>query len=124
MKISLVPCFLLFLSACASDGSEGEEEEKPPVIDCSSVQTVPKFSQVQAFQAVCTHCHSTQNTGASRNEAPAEINFDDYASAFAHARQASIEVNVSAMPPASSGLSLTAAQKTELYAWALCGAPQ
>ena len=118
----LLVCLIGFVSACGSDAEE--EEELPPVVDCSTVQPVPKFSEVQAFQAVCTHCHSSSNSGAARNEAPVDINFDQYSSANAHSRQAAIEVNVGAMPPASSNLRLTEVQKTTLFNWAMCGAPQ
>jgi cytochrome c5 len=123
MKQILVPSLLLILAACGSN-SDSEEEELPPVIDCSKVQPVPKFSEVTAFQNVCTNCHVSTKTGAARNGAPADINFDQYASAFSHAEQAAIEVNVSAMPPEGSGYSLTAEQKTTLFDWAMCGAPQ
>jgi cytochrome c5 len=128
MKQILIPSlFALLFVACGSDSGSSEpdeEEELPPVINCSTVQTVPKFSQVLAFQQVCTNCHVSTKTGAARNGAPADINFDQYASAMAHAEQASIEVNVGAMPPEGSNLSLTAEQKTTLYDWALCGTPQ
>jgi cytochrome c5 len=121
---------LLFLglvalfTACGSGEAEEEEEELPPVVNCAAVQPVPTFSQVQAFQAICTNCHSSTNTEAARNGAPADINFDQYASAYSHAEQAAIEVNVGAMPPAFSNLHLTDVQKTALFDWAMCGAPQ
>jgi uncharacterized membrane protein len=124
-KLFLLACVIGFASACGSDAEEREEEEElPPVVNCAAVQPVPKFSDVQAFQAVCTHCHSSGNSGAARNEAPIDINFDQYASASAHARQAAIEVNAGAMPPSSSNLTLTEVQKTTLFNWAMCGAPQ
>lgn len=122
MKQILIPTLLLSFAACG--GSDDAEEELPPVIDCSTVQPVPKFSEVAAFQSVCTNCHVSTKTGDARNGAPSDINFDQYASAFSHASQAAIEVNVDAMPPESSGLSLTSAQKTTLLNWAMCGAPQ
>lgn len=123
MKNAIIPTLILMFVACSSNDAE-EEEELPPVIDCSTVQPVPQFAQVQAFQTVCTTCHGTTKTGGARNGAPGDINFDDYASASSYAEQAAIEVNVGAMPPESSGLSLTQAQKTTLFDWAMCGAPQ
>jgi uncharacterized membrane protein len=122
MKKVLFPALILMFAACSSNNAE--PEELPPVIDCSTVQSVPKFAAVEAFQSVCTNCHSTTKTGGARNGAPAEINFDDYASASSHAEQAAIEVNVGAMPPESSGLSLTAAQTSTLFDWTMCGSPQ
>jgi uncharacterized membrane protein len=124
MKRILMPSMILMLAACGNGNGAQEEEELPPVIDCSTVQPVPKFSDVQAFQVVCTSCHASTKTGGARNGAPTDINFDQYASAFSHAEQVAIEVNVDAMPPEKSGLSLTSAQKTTLFDWAMCGAPQ
>jgi hypothetical protein len=123
MKPILIPTLLLIFAGCGNS-NDAEEEELPPDIDCSTVQTVPKFTEVTAFQNVCTNCHVSTKTGSARNGAPADINFDQYASAFSHANQAAIEVNVGAMPPEGSGLSLTSAQKTVLFDWAMCGAPQ
>jgi uncharacterized membrane protein len=114
---------LLALSACGGN-KDADEEELPPVVNCSAVQAVPMFAQVQVFQTVCTNCHSSTKTGAARNGAPPEINFDQYASAYAHAEQAAIEVNAGAMPPAVAHITLTEAQKTTLFDWAMCGAPQ
>jgi len=120
MKEILILAALSF--ACGS--SNQEEEELPPVVDCKAVQPVPAFSQVQAFQTVCTSCHSSDKTGNARNGAPPEINFDLYSSANSHAEQAAIEVNAGAMPPAFAQLSLTEVQKATLFSWAMCGAPQ
>jgi uncharacterized membrane protein len=114
---------LIALSACGSS-NEAEEEELPPVVNCSAVQPVPAFAQVQVFQSVCSNCHSSAKTGTARNGAPAEINFDQYTSAYAQAEQAAIEVNVGAMPPAFAKTTLTEVQKAALFNWAMCGAPQ
>lgn len=114
---------IVALFACGGSDEE-EEEELPPVVNCSAVQPIPTFAQVEVFQSVCTNCHSSTKTGTSRNGAPADINFDQYASASAHAEQAAIEVNVGAMPPAVAKITLTGLQKTTLFNWAMCGAPQ
>ncbi|MEY2931063.1 MAG: hypothetical protein RL033_1812 [Pseudomonadota bacterium] len=114
---------LVALFACGNS-NEAEEEELPPVVNCSAVQPIPAFAQVQVFQSVCTNCHSSSKTGAARNGAPDEINFDQFASASAHAEQAAIEVNVGAMPPEFAQVTLTEVQKTTLFNWAMCGAPQ
>ena len=93
-------------------------------MDCAAAQPIPTFAEVQAFQAICTNCHSSSKADTARNGAPADINFDQYSSAFSHAEEAAIEVNVGAMPPAFSLLTLTPVQKTTLFNWAMCGAPQ
>lgn len=124
MKLILIPSLLLMFVGCTTSTNDTAQEELPPVIDCSTVQSVPKFAEVQAFQTVCTTCHSTTKTGAERQGAPTEVNFDDYASASAHAEQAAIEVNVGAMPPDFAGLSLTETQERALFHWAMCGAPR
>jgi uncharacterized membrane protein len=111
------------LSACGSSNA-AEEEEVPPAVNCGAVQPIPAFARVQAFQSVCTDCHSSAKTGAARNGAPTEINFDEYASAHAHAEQAAIEVNAGAMPPAFAKTTLTDVQKAALFSWAMCGAPR
>jgi len=120
-SIKWLTCILLVgtLSAC---GSEDEEEEELPEVDCSL--TVPTFDQVTAFSQVCTNCHSSTLTGDARNDAPEDINFDDYASAKAHAEKAAEEVFEGAMPPASANEMLTADQEQDLYLWALCGTPE
>jgi uncharacterized membrane protein len=122
MKKVLMLCFLA-LTACGGD-QDADEDELPPVVNCSAVQPVPTFAQVQVFQTVCTNCHNSTKTGSARNGAPPEINFDQYASAYVHAEQAAIEVNAGEMPPASAHVTLTEAQKTELFDWAMCGALQ
>lgn len=109
---------LTLIAACAG------EDESPPDIDCSTVLPVPTFAQVEGFAQVCTQCHSSTKSGADRKKAPNAINFDDYASAQAHARQAAIEVNSGSMPPKGADATLTEAQKTTLFEWSMCGAPQ
>ena len=115
-------CIMLVgtLSAC---GSEDEEEEELPEVDCTAT-TIPTFDQVTAFSQVCTNCHSSTLTGDARNDAPEDINFDDYASAQAHAEKAAEEVFEGAMPPATANEMLTADQEQDLYLWALCGTPE
>jgi uncharacterized membrane protein len=117
----LAPAAVLVLilgAACSG------EEESPPDIDCSLVHPVPTFAEVTGFTTVCTDCHSTTKTGQDRKKAPTSINFDDYASASAHARQAAIEVNSGSMPPKGAMHTLSEQEKTTLFDWTMCGAPQ
>lgn len=99
---------------------EGDELELPDV-DCD--QDVPAFDDVAAF-AVCTKCHSSELTGDDRMDAEEDVNFDSYDDAKEEAEEAAHEVFEGDMPPKDSNLSLTAAEKEELYLWALCGTPE
>jgi uncharacterized membrane protein len=99
-------------TACGDD-----EEGALPDVDCTG--TKPAYDDVTAFKK-CTTCHSSKLSGAARNEAPTDINFDTEPAAEAHAEKAASEVNEGAMPPKDSGLTLTSDEKTTLYKWALC----
>ncbi|HEY6724704.1 MAG TPA: hypothetical protein VI197_11770 [Polyangiaceae bacterium] len=120
-----VTCLLLAaaLAACGSEDDNQDEDPKDlPEVDCS--ETVPTFDEVSAFSDVCTNCHSTGLSGEDRNGAPSRINWDDYQSAQANAEDGAEEVFEGDMPPPGSGLTLSNAQKQELYLWALCGTPE
>jgi hypothetical protein len=90
----------------------------PAEMDCAA--TAPKFQEVTAF-GKCVHCHASSKTGAQRNGAPPAVNFETQAVAEPSAQGAVNMVKAGAMPPAASGLTLTDAEKTTLYAWAMCG---
>ena len=112
--------FAATLVACSSEDEDAEEEL--PEVDCSA--EVPSFGEVSAFSEVCTNCHSTTKSGDARNGAPDDIDWDDYDSAKANAEEGAHEVFEGEMPPEGSSEMLTAAQKEELYLWALCGTPE
>ena len=119
LRLSLAALLLLatapLLPACEDGGgSDGK-------IDCATA-TVPKFADLTAFDK-CTACHSSTLTGAARNAAPADINYDNYADAKNHAQIAMSEVEEGAMPLAGSP-QLTDAEKTQIYTWATCDTPQ
>lgn len=90
----------------------------PEEMDCAA--TAPRFQDVTAF-GKCVHCHASTKSGAERNGAPPGVNFETQAVAEANAQAALSMVRAGAMPPASSGWSLTDTEKTTLYAWAMCG---
>lgn len=92
-----------------------------PEVDCETAEVVP-FSEVAAFNK-CTTCHSTSKTGGARNGAPGSLNFDVYASAADEATEIAEEVEKGKMPPKGYPAP-TAEEKQQLYAWALCGAPE
>jgi uncharacterized membrane protein len=92
----------------------------PPKIDCTTVTVVPTYSEVA--WPFCTSCHNSTLSGAARQDAPGDVNYDTYAAAKAHATQAAAQVNAGQMPPGGAP-QMTEAQKTALYQWALCGTP-
>jgi uncharacterized membrane protein len=97
-------------------GSDDDEHDQPEV---SCTGTIPTYAEVDAFEK-CTLCHSSQLTGNARNSAPPGTNFDTEAGAEAHADEIVHEVSEGAMPPPPSNITLTEAEKEELYKWALC----
>jgi uncharacterized membrane protein len=119
MLSRLVPWSARFVVALLL-GCGGEDDEEMPEVDCST--GVPGFAEAPFDK--CTACHSTTLSGAARNSAPSNINFDNHDSAATSAAQAVDAVQKGAMPPAGSGLNLSDAEKQDLYRWALCGTPQ
>ena len=97
------------LVACESD---------LPDVDCTP--PVPTYAEVHAFPLSCTSCHSSTLTGAARFGAPASVDFDTEAAATPHAEAAARRVFAGEMPRTGS---LSAADKTDLYRWALCRRP-
>ncbi|HEY6728545.1 MAG TPA: hypothetical protein VI197_31255 [Polyangiaceae bacterium] len=111
--------------ACACGDDSGTIEGGPPEVECPSApDEVPRFDQVDAISQVCTECHDSSLSGASRRNAPSNLNFDDYDIAHAHAERMATEVYWGNMPPSGSGLTLTPDQIDELFLWAMCGAPE
>ena len=97
-----------------------DTETSAATIDCSAV-TVPKYSELTIWP-LCTSCHSSAVTGAAREKAPSNVNFDTYAAAQAQAARAVLEVRAGAMPEKNEPQP-TDEQKTALYTWAACGTP-
>ncbi len=116
-KVLLVLGAMVF--GCGSDDSD---PPPPPEVECGAT-SVPIYSEVRAFE-VCTNCHSSQLSGPARNGAPTNVNFDSYEGAKANASRILTQVSSNSMPPPSSGFSLTAEEKQELYAWIECGTPE
>ena len=97
-------------------GHAGSLAAEPAPLDCTSP---PEYADVAAFRT-CTLCHSSERSGAGRLGAPAAINFDSEAEAKPYASAAQRVVSGGIMPPRSSGVSLTEAEKQQLYTWASC----
>ena len=120
---SLLPAaFALHLLGCGGGDSEPPDDAGAPEIDCDA-ETIPSYTDVRAFDT-CTNCHSTEKEGVERNGAPPSLNFNTYEGAAAAATRMVTQVSMGNMPPPSSGFSLTADEKDELYVWAQCGTPE
>ncbi|HET6582929.1 MAG TPA: hypothetical protein VFG69_05775 [Nannocystaceae bacterium] len=121
MRILLVALALAgALPAC--DDDDGGDMEGSGGPDCDG-DDVPGYADVDIF-ATCTMCHSSTLSGPDRNGALVTVNFDTYAAAMASAAKALDRVRAGAMPPPSSGLSVTEAQADELERWVLCDTPE
>jgi uncharacterized membrane protein len=120
-KLGIVSLSLALFGSAFAAGCGGDDESLPTV-DCTTGD-VPTFAQVNVFTNVCANCHGVDVAGEDRQGAPADINFDDFASAKAHAEKAASEVNGGDMPPGGSD-EIAPADKEALYKWALCGTPQ
>ena len=84
-----------------------------------SCDAAPGYAEVSAFMK-CSMCHSSARPAAERSGAPAAIDFDSEAAARANARAAQRMVSGGFMPPPGSGITLTNAEKQQLYTWAMC----
>ena len=111
------------------DGCEHEHEEgKPSGATCPTTQTLTYANFGMAFFAqYCTRCHSESVTGAARNGAPADHNFDTVADIVfnkdhidEHAAAGPTVVNEE-MPPTAP--KPTEADRKKLGEWLACGAP-
>jgi uncharacterized membrane protein len=100
----------------------GAPAVEAPTADCAA-GPIPTFGEVAIFRH-CILCHGTAVMGAARYDAPPNVNFDDYASAVLAAERAALYVFHRVMPPSNSGITVTDAEKEQLYLWALCGTPQ
>jgi predicted small lipoprotein YifL len=120
MSFRSIALLLTCASLALGCGGKGGETELPEV-DCDKV-TVPTFDEVAAFKTNCVICHATKLEGAARQDAPESWNFDDYESASSEPEEVVAWVYDDQMPPPSSGLKVSAADKEQIYAWGMCGA--
>ena len=61
----------------SSDDSATDDSD-PPKVECDDAITWDSWAQ-EFFATYCTRCHSSENTGAERHNAPEGANFDTYA---------------------------------------------
>jgi hypothetical protein len=80
----------------------------------------------QVFEPVCMNCHDSALSGVDRNGAPVSVNWDTYAAATTgdQPNHGNNRAQAGTMPPVSSGLSLTQAQKDLFQQWIDDGWPE
>ena len=122
MQIRTLKC-LIFLTmslaftgglACDADG-EGEEEELPAV-ECASAE-VPVFEEMTVWNS-CIGCHSSTLSGAARQGAPVDFNYDSLEEAMFDPLETAESVIDGSMPPAGA---LSAEDMELINVWAQCG---
>lgn len=100
-------------------GSTSVSPALTPAANPDCVGDIPEYEDVAAFDK-CVTCHDSMKGAGQRKSAPMGVNFDTKAAAEAHAMQAVNVVKAGVMPPAPSGLTLSQAEKQQLYLWAMC----
>ncbi|MCA9691104.1 MAG: hypothetical protein R3A51_15955 [Nannocystaceae bacterium] len=106
-----------FAGGLACD-SEGGEQDELPTVDCNSVE-VPSFAEMTVWNN-CVGCHSSQLSGAARQDAPSEFNYDSHEAAMFDPFETAEVVLEGEMPPTGE---LSQADKDLINIWAQCGTP-
>jgi cytochrome c5 len=115
------------LSSCGSDKAEADEGPSGAVCPTDSALTYDNFGKA-FMEDYCTRCHRSALTGAARNGAPSDHNFDTLAlikdtepeHLDEEAAGGATRVNTG-MPP--SGAMPTEAERRKLGEWLKCGTP-
>ncbi|HEX4341487.1 MAG TPA: hypothetical protein VH062_36510 [Polyangiaceae bacterium] len=109
------------LIACSGDGGSGDASFPDFNGDCTTVKTVPTFTDLQqGIIPICLGCHSVNVVGDARRMAPEGLNFDTYEQFSAVSDEAVTLVKAHQMP-APDGVGPTDSERNQLYAWAACG---
>lgn len=126
---SLMVFVSLGLGGCSGeDPGHAHEEARSTGATCPSSSTLTYVNFGQGFmEGYCTRCHGAAVTGAKRQDAPSDINFDTLDDVRrwredidAHAA-ASDSVENTLMPPGAPLPSLE--ERRQLGQWLACGAP-
>ncbi|MCK6587562.1 MAG: c-type cytochrome [Polyangiaceae bacterium] len=89
--------------------------------DCPPNSEAQQAAGEQVMAANCMICHSSQITGANRQDAPEDLNFDDLATVRAEAAELYGETESGAMPP-EPYKPVTGTDLENLRIWLACGA--
>ncbi|MCB9565763.1 MAG: hypothetical protein H6710_00795 [Myxococcales bacterium] len=115
---TLLAAFIGGLACDAEDGEHEGEGDELPKVDCQSVE-VPRFEEMTVWSR-CVGCHSSGLSGAARQGAPRDFNYDSHDAALFDPFETAEVVFEGEMPPAGT---LTADEKAQLNAWVQCGTP-
>ena len=122
MTGTLVLC--VGMCACNSDpagggGGAGNDNTTAPCTDLTYANFAADFMATN-----CTSCHSSELTGADRQEAPDGINFDTLEGVMAQLERIRVRaVEDGTMPPSTAEVIPTAEELDQLAEWIDCDAP-
>ncbi len=92
-----------------------------PLGDCPDGAEVTYADVEVLFSEHCNSCHSSELTGADRQDAPAAYDFDTYTLASEHPSMTWTEVNLGHMPPSTT---LSDDDKETIRVWYACETPE
>lgn len=130
-SMARVACGVAVLVLAGCGGGEHETAGEPSGALCPSDSTLTYDTFGGSFmEQYCTSCHSSSLTGAARNGAPSDHNFDTLAAirevGAEHIDLAAAagpsQVNIS-MPPAAQDSKPSEAERRLLGEWLACGIP-
>lgn len=113
----------VLLSGCGGSEQQATATTCPP---SGTTLTYQSFGQ-PFFDSYCLRCHSSALTGAARNGAPVDVNFNTVEEIRTHAEEIHEHAGASGdevndeMPP--SGDSPSVEERRQLSEWLFCGAP-
>jgi uncharacterized membrane protein len=123
-RIALLFLIMTIALGCGEDEGEG----KPTGATCPTASTLTYETFGSAFmESYCLRCHSSAVTGADREDAPTDHNFDTLNEIKGLAEH--IDENAGAGPDATNTLMPpddprpSLEQRMQLSAWLACGAP-
>ncbi len=95
-NIKIISIFALFITIAACD----DKQDPVQVFDGGSGGIVTYSSDIQPLlETHCLSCHSASVSGADRNGAPLDVNFDTYDETYALADKSNQRIQSGTMPP-------------------------
>jgi mono/diheme cytochrome c family protein len=88
--------------------------------ECPPDSAAQQLTGRQVVETYCLSCHSSALSGAARQGAPGDLNFDDLATVRDEAESMYSETEGGSMPPAGG---VSGAPLEAMRVWLACGAP-